>query len=66
MKFDLLERPISEVFDEHEPMSAEVLTIQRDSEQDSGFIRHVRRCIHRTRPAPRKGSRMASLHGCPP
>ncbi len=63
LKFDVLERPISEVFDEHEPMSTEVLTIQRAIEQDIGFIRHFRRCIHRTRPAPRKVSLMASLQG---
>ena len=63
LKLDLLERPASELFDESETISAEVLRIQRAIEQDIGFIRSFRRFIQRTRPAPRKISFMASIQG---
>ena len=63
LKLDLLERPVSEVFDESETLSAEVLRVQRAMKQDIGFIRSFRRFIQRTRPIPRKISFMASIQG---
>lgn len=63
LKLDLLERPLCEVLDQTESITAEVSRIQHGIEQDIAFIRRFRRFLPRTRPAPPKISVMVSISG---
>jgi len=63
LKLDVLERPIADLFDETEPVAADVLSTQRAIERDIAFIRDFRRFIQRTKPGPPKISFMSCIQG---
>ncbi len=64
LKFDLLERPLSDVLNQTESITPKIARIQHGIEQDIAFIRRFRRFLPRTRPEPPKISVMASISGC--